>query len=79
MMSLPSLQEFIRDSAPQLPAWHWAVLGGLAVAVIVFARVRGRRSHWASGGWSLAKLTHLLGFESRPFSFYGYHFMVTIL
>ena len=43
-MSLPSLQDFIRDSAPQLPAWHWAVLGGLAVAVMVFARVRGRRS-----------------------------------
>ena len=121
MMSLPSL-ELIRDSAPQLPAWHWAVLGGLAVAVIVFARVRGRRSvygaaalaaavvlglglldalalvriggqhklhptidiveEWrrlTSGDWLLAKLTHILGFEPRPFSFYGYHFMVTIL
>lgn len=54
MMSLPSLQEFIRDSAPQLPAWHWAVLGGLAVAVMVFARGRGRRSVYGAAALAAA-------------------------
>ena len=54
MMSLPSLQDFIRDSAPQLPAWHWAVLGGLAVAVIFFARGWGRRSVYGAAALAAA-------------------------